>query len=320
MKKKPQSVAAESIGKKSSGTSRKFLSKKNSSKGDDAQDNKTFSSHQDPSVISESKGTRKVDNSDERSQSHKNIEEMSKRDQDEYGFGGGLELEQELNNSKSKSRPQSKQQQSADHDPRARPFDERQGHEFDHIEYPPGYNHSKTINEATAHSGVLNNSSQKITNLKSNLQLLEEKVNQLRDTRQKKKNDHMDQQRRMNQELLGIVFKQKAQGPLKSKDIEPEVKEQVHHRPNSLTKENLKLKDENETLREKLAEQNREMQRQALELKEIRKSRDDALDRIDELARLLEGRQRADQDELREKNGKALEADQAVREERVDYF
>lgn len=146
---------------------------------------------------------------------------------------------------------------------------------------------------------------------------LETKIKDIREVRQKNKNDVLDQQRKMNSELQNVVTQHKKKGNMTEKEIAPTVEEQVHHRPNSLTKENIKLKQENERLKESLLQRNQEIEKLSSQLKEMRRGRDDALDRVDELSRIIEGRQRNDDERMHETNARATEADRAIRDQKV---
>lgn len=159
--------------------------------------------------------------------------------------------------------------------------------------------------------------SSKLELLKQNLQNLESKVKDLRDTRQKKKNDVVEQQQKLNQELSAIVAKRAKQGELKEADISGVVKEQVDHQPNSLTKENILLKQENQKLKDDLLKKNSEIELLHLQLKQLKKARDDGLDRIGELSKIIESKQSAEELGLRRDNVRAYETDKNMREQRV---
>lgn len=153
-----------------------------------------------------------------------------------------------------------------------------------------------------------------IVSLKHNLQSLESKINEIRNQRQKQKHDISSHQAKLNTELTKIVADHKAPG---QEELERVVNEEVVRRPTSLTKENIKLKQENQRLQERLLDREREIERLAIELKHIRKSRDDALDRVEELNKIVESRHAEDAVVARGANGRAAEADQAGREMRV---
>jgi chromosome segregation ATPase len=159
----------------------------------------------------------------------------------------------------------------------------------------------------------------RIEALKKNLMSLEVKVKDIQDKRKLKKNENTEQQKKLNVELAAIVEKRKGQPEVTGEMISKDVEEQVHHRPNSLTRENIKLKQETEKLRALLLERNREVDKLSLELKQTRGQRDDALDRIEELSRIIESRQKQDERALKEKNKPAAEVDEAVREQRVVF-
>lgn len=160
-------------------------------------------------------------------------------------------------------------------------------------------------------------SQEMIVSLKQNLQSLESKINEIRNQRQKQKHDITSHQAKLNTELTKIVADHKAPG---QEEVERVVNEEVVRRPTSLTKENIKLKQENQRLQERLLERDRELERLANELKTIRKSRDDALDRVEELNKIVESRHAEDAVVARGANGKATEADQAGRELRVGWY
>lgn len=162
-------------------------------------------------------------------------------------------------------------------------------------------------------------SNSKIDFLKQNLVNLEAKVRDLRDTRQKKKNDTVEQQKKLNKELISIVKKHAAQGELKEEDIAGTVADQVKHEPNSLTKENIKLRDENQKLKDQLLGKNREIEQLYLQIKDLKRARDDGLDRIGELSKIIESKQYAEEILLRKDNQKGYEADKLVREQKVVF-
>ena len=143
---------------------------------------------------------------------------------------------------------------------------------------------------------------------------LESKISEIRNQRQKEKNDISAHQAKLNGELTKIVVNHKVPD---TNEMERVVKEEVVRRPTSLTKENIKLKQENERLKERLLDRDRELERMALELKHIRKSRDDALDRVGELNKIIESRHGEDATLARDLNRKSGEVDQQVREQRV---
>lgn len=162
-------------------------------------------------------------------------------------------------------------------------------------------------------------SNRKIELLKKNLTNLESKVKDLRETRQQKKNDTVEQQKKLNKELISIVKKHSAQGQLKEEDIAGAVQEQVKHEPNSLTKENIKLRDENQKLKDQLLNKNKEVENLYLQIKELKRARDDGLDRIGELSKIIESKQYADEQIIKNDNHRGYEADRLVREQKVVY-
>ena len=175
-------------------------------------------------------------------------------------------------------------------------------------------------NNSSAHIDsqvAIDQSASKIDMLKQNLNSLEAKVKGIRDARQKKKNEIIEQQTKMNKELSTIVKSSKNQIP--EDELNKVVQEQAHHRPNSLTKENIKLKQENERLKELLADRQKEIDKMSLELKNVRKNRDDCLDRIEELSKIIENRHRSDEREARERGFKGVEHEENVRQERVGW-
>jgi chromosome segregation ATPase len=157
----------------------------------------------------------------------------------------------------------------------------------------------------------------RIETLKKNLMSLEDKVKDIRDKRKGKKNENSEQQKKLNIELAAIVEKRKGQPEVTGEMISKDVEEQVHHRPNSLTRENIKLKQEVDKLRAQLVQRNKEVDKMALELKQVKGQRDDALDRIEELSKIIESRQKQDERAIKERNKPATEADEAIREQRV---
>ena len=182
----------------------------------------------------------------------------------------------------------------------------RQEHEnFDHID-----DHSR--------KQTMEQSSAKISELKSNLHNLEQKVMAIRESRNKQKIDILDRQAKMNTQLNSLASKHVPAHEDEEK-LAKVVTEEVHHRPNSLTKHNLKLKQENQKLREQLLEKGKETDRLTNEIKALKTVRDDQQERIQELMKIIEGRHRQDEQDIRSKNQKSIEADEAVREQRVGY-
>jgi chromosome segregation ATPase len=161
----------------------------------------------------------------------------------------------------------------------------------------------------------MGNQQELISSLKNNLQSLESKIGEIRNQRQKQKNDITAHQAKLNMELTKIVVSHKTPG---KDEVEKVVGEEVVRRPTSLTKENIKLRQENERLKERVLDRDRELERMAVELKNIRKSRDDAMDRIEELNKIIERRHEEDGAVARKANEKGMEAEQGVREQRVE--
>lgn len=113
------------------------------------------------------------------------------------------------------------------------------------------------------------------------------------------------------------LVKDHATKPLKGEDIEVTVKEQVKQQPTSLTKENILLREENEKLRQKLLQKDKEIDQLHLLVKELRKARDDGLDRIGELSKIIEKKQLAEESLIKNDNYRGYEADKLIREQRV---
>lgn len=151
----------------------------------------------------------------------------------------------------------------------------------------------------------------KIELLKSNLNNLESKVQEIREKRDKKKQDAISQQVKMNKVLQGIVDNHKVL--TEKDDISKDIQEQVDHTPNSLTKENIKLRQENDKLKQMLLAKNGEIDKISMELKHIRKSRDDALDRVEELTKIVDSNQSQINNAAQEENKTGADLDEAMR-------
>lgn len=169
------------------------------------------------------------------------------------------------------------------------------------------------------HDNAESVNSSKLEMLKKNLSNLENKVKDLRETRQKKKTDVFEKQKKLNQELSTIVQKHAKGGEIKESEIAPIVKEQVDHQPNSLTKENILLRQENQKLKDELFNKNHEIEKLYLEIKQLKRARDEGLDRIGELSKIIESKQVAEEMVYRKDNQRSLESDKQVREQRVAF-
>jgi Zn-finger nucleic acid-binding protein len=149
--------------------------------------------------------------------------------------------------------------------------------------------------------------------LHGQLSSLEHKVAAIRDGRVKHSTDVADRQRAINDALLAVVGRRGDDGG----SVDGVVKSQVDHEPNSLTKENLLLRQENERLRMELLGKHKEIELYQLEIKQLRKARDNGIDRIGELSRIIESNQAISDAVYRKDKHRSYEADNQIREHRV---
>lgn len=159
----------------------------------------------------------------------------------------------------------------------------------------------------------------KIDILKQSLLNLESKVKDLRDTRQRKNHNVFETQQKLNTELLSIVKKHADKGELKEDDIAVAVEEQIKHQPNSLTKDNIKLREENDKLRELLLQKNREIEQLHYSNGDLKRSRDQGITRIQELCKIIETKQHNEEQHLKLTNKPNHQKHPASKSQSVAY-